>query len=266
LRAGFSGIVHSMWTDHDLGFLDLLLDRRRHRLVGSFHNCSDTFADTIRFPRRLRRFDAIIIMSERQRRFFLDAGVWPERIHVVLHGVDTGYFTPGTAVLEPFTVLAAGGYRRNFPLLREVCVRLKGEAGIRVEVVGPAAFASSFEDLANVRFRSGLSDREYLETLQSCSCLLQTVENATANNVILEAMACRQPVVAERIGGIPEYVDESCAILTEAGAADRLAAALIELRKSPAKRELLAAGARKRAEALDWENVAAQMRRIYERL
>jgi glycosyltransferase involved in cell wall biosynthesis len=84
--------------------------------------------------------------------------------------------------------------------------------------------------------------------------------------VILEAMACGQPVVAERIGGIPEYVDESCAILTEAGDADGLAAGLIELRKSAAKRELLAAGARKRAEALDWENVAAQMRRIYERL
>jgi len=266
LRAGFAGIVHSMWADHDLGFLDLLLDPKRHRLVGSFHNCDDTFVHTIRFPRRLRRFNAIILMSETQRRFFLDAGVWPERIHVVPHGVDTSYYKPGVVGREAFTVLAAGGYRRNFPLLREVCVRLKEEAGVRFEIVGPPAFRPLFEDLSNARFRSALKDAEYIEALQNCSCLLQTVENSTANNVILEAMACGQPIVAERIGGIPEYVGSDCAILTGPGDADGLAAALLELRASPAKRDLLAAGARKRAESLDWENVAAQMRKIYERL
>jgi glycosyltransferase involved in cell wall biosynthesis len=266
LRAGFSGIIHSMWTDHDLGFLDLLLDQRRHRFVGTFHNCSDTFVHTIRFPRRTRRFAAIILMSETQRPFFLDAGVFPERIHVVPHGVDTTYFKPGAPAREPLTVLAAGGYRRNFPLLREVCLRLKGEPDIRFEIVAPPAFSNQFNDLPNVRFRSGLGNAEYLEALQTCSCLLQTVENATANNVILEAMACGQPVVAERIGGIPEYVDSTCAILTAPGDAEALSGALLELRASPARRDHLAAGARKRAETLDWENIAAQMLKIYERL
>jgi hypothetical protein len=117
LRGGFSGIVHSMWADHDLGFLDLLLDRRRHRLVGSFHNCDDTFVHTIRFPGRLRGFDAIILMSRTQERFFLEAGVKPERIHVVRHGVDTECFRPGAmggmgrmgGMGGMFTVLAAGG-------------------------------------------------------------------------------------------------------------------------------------------------------------
>jgi glycosyltransferase involved in cell wall biosynthesis len=268
LRNGFAGVVHSMWADHDLGFLDLLLDRRRHRLVGTFHNCDDTFAHTIRFPRRLRGFDAIILMSRTQEPFFLKAGVKPERIHVVRHGVDTAYFRPAEMgpVRPVFTVLAAGGYRRNFPLLREVCLRLKDEPAIRFEVVGPKAFGSLFEDLPNARFRSGLNDAELLAAYQGCSCLIQTVENATANNVILEAMACGQPVVAENIGGIPEYVDATCAILKTPGDAGALAAALGELRASPARRDALAAGARKRAEMLDWKNVAAEMREIYERL
>jgi glycosyltransferase involved in cell wall biosynthesis len=111
-----------------------------------------------------------------------------------------------------------------------------------------------------------LSDAEFLAAYQNCSCLLQTVENATANNVILEAMACGQPVVAERIGGIPEYVDESCAILTAGGDAAALAGALVELRDDPARRRDLAAGARRKAETFDWKNVAAQMRAIYETL
>jgi glycosyltransferase involved in cell wall biosynthesis len=269
LRRGFEGIVHSMWADHDLGFLDLLLNRRRHRLVGSFHNCSDTAAQTIRFRRRLRGFDAIILMSRAQEGFFLEAGVEAERIWVVRHGVDTEYFreTKGMGGMGGgFTVLSAGGYRRNFPLLREVCLRLKEESAIHFEIVAPAAFRGLFEGVPNARFRSGLSDAEFLEAYQSCSCLLQTVENATANNVVLEAMACGQPVVAERIGGIPEYVDATCGILAAAGDADGLAGALLELRDSPARRDALGAGARKRAEMLDWKNVATQMREIYESL
>jgi glycosyltransferase involved in cell wall biosynthesis len=147
-----------------------------------------------------------------------------------------------------------------------VCLRLKNEAGIGFEIVAPRAWGALFEGLPNARFRSGLTDAEFLDAYQSCSCLLQAVEDSTANNVILEAMACGQPVVAERIGGIPEYVDPTCAILTAPGDAEALAAALIELRASPARRDALAGGARKRAELLDWKNVAAQMRGIYERL
>ena len=269
LRSGFSGIVHSMWADHDLGFLDLLLDRRRHRLVGSFHNCDDTFVHTIRFPRRLRAFDAIILMSRIQAPFFLEAGVDPALIHVIPHGVDTGHFHP-IGPIGPtgpiFTVLAAGGYRRNFPLLREVCLRLKGEPAIRFEIAAPAAWRPLFADLPNTRFRSNLADAEYLEACQTSSCLLQTVENSTANNVILEAMACGQPVVAENIGGIPEYVDATCGILTAPGDTDALASALLELHAYPDRRETLATGARKRAEKLDWKNIASQMCEVYERL
>jgi glycosyltransferase involved in cell wall biosynthesis len=162
-----------------------------------------------------------------------------------------------------FTVLAAGGYRRNFELLREVCLKLEG---VRVEVVAPESWRGLFEDLRNVRFRSGLNDGEFLEAYQGCSCLLQTVENATANNVILEAMACGKPVVAERVGGIPEYVDESCGILVERGDAEGLAAGVMGLRGDRGKRQELGAGARRRAEMLDWENVAGEMRGIYEGL
>lgn len=268
LRAGFSGIVHSMWADHDLGYLDLLLDRRRQRLVGTFHNCDDTFVHTIRFPRRLRSFDAIILMSRTQEPFFLKAGVPADRIHVVPHGVDTEYFRPAAAYSPPpvFTVLAAGGYRRNFPLLREVCLRLKDDPAIRFEIVAPPAWAPLFADLPNARFRSGLDDAQYLAATQSASCLLQTVENATANNVILEAMACAQPVVAEAIGGIPEYADPTCAILAPPGDAPALAAALLDLRASPARRAALATGARARALSLAWPRIAARMQTLYERL
>jgi glycosyltransferase involved in cell wall biosynthesis len=268
IRAGFNGIVHVMWADHDLGYLDLVLNHSRNPLVGSFHNCNDTFVHTIRFRHRLRKFAAIILMSQTQSQFFLKAGVDPARIHVIPHGVDTDYFHP-TPIQNPgpiFKVLAAGGYRRNFPLLREVCLLLKEDPGIRFEIVAPDAFSTFFNDLPNSGFRSGIPDADFLAAYQSASCLIQTVENSTANNVILEAMACGQPVIAERLGGIPEYIDDTCSILSPAGDARSLADSILHLHANPATRAALSSGARARAEALAWPRIANQMRAIYETL
>lgn len=66
---------------------------------------------------------------------------------------------------------------------------------------------------------------------------------------ILEAMAAGLPVVATRVGGTPEVVDESCGRLVPSRDPAALAAALIELRGSPATTRALGAAARTRVES-----------------
>ena len=268
LRKGFSGVVHSMWADHDLGYLDLLLNKKRQKLCGTFHNCPDDFQHTLRFPGRLRNFDAVILMSETQRAFFRGTGVPDEKIHVVLHGVDTEYFTPGsqTDTTGTFTVISVGGFRRNFPLLRKVCERLENTRNIRFKIIAPEAFSEMFAGLANVEFLSGVNDADLLAAYQSASCLLHTAENATANNALLEAMACGLPVVAECIGGIPEYVHGDSALLVEPGNDSTLAGAVKELMQSPALHHGMRVEARKQAETLAWPLVAERMMEIYKTL
>lgn len=264
LRAGFEGVIHSMWADHDLGFLDVLLRRSQHRLVGTFHNCPDTFRETLRYPSRLRRLAAVVLMSEIQRPYFLAAGVDPARIHVVLHGVDTGHFAPGPERLAgEFIVLSVGGYRRNFAAMRQVCEAAAGDARIRFRVVAPPAFRPVFEGLRNVQFLSGISDADLLREYQSSSCLLHVAENATANNALLEALACGRPVVAEMRGGVPEYLTPECARMTPPDDPGALVAAIRALAGDPETAVRLGIAARQRAEELDWRNIADRMRAIY---
>jgi glycosyltransferase involved in cell wall biosynthesis len=257
-----------MWADRDLGFLDLLVNTPRHQLCCTFHGCPDTLAAAIHWPSRLRALGAVIVMSRVQREFFESHGVPSERIHVVLHGVDTQYFRPAEIESSPpaFEVISVGSYRRNFGLLRRVCESLVSEALVRFRIIAPETFRGEFEGLSNTTFISGLSDDALLHSYQGAACFLLTTENATANNALLEAMACGLPVVAESIGGIPEYVSTDGGFLVPPGSLAQLVAAILKLARDPALRSTMGLAARRRAAELDWSLVAKQTRRVYESL
>ncbi len=79
-------------------------------------------------------------------------------------------------------------------------------------------------------------------------------------------MACGLPVIAEGIGGIPEYVNVECGILTTPGSDEALADAIRKLAASPGLRATMAIAARKHAESLSWPRIAARMQEIYQSL
>lgn len=265
LRRNPECIIHMMWADSDLGFLDLLRPSFPFRLCGTFHHCDDTIAGALHYPGRLNRLDAVILMSESQAPFFLNHGVSRDRVHVVLHGVDTQFFRPsGTPPVEAsFRVLSVGGYRRNFAQLRQLCIMLAEQTGIVATIIGPRQELTEFSEIKGIRLLSGISDNELLGEYQSASCFLMTAENATANNAILEAMATGLPIVAERVGGIPEYVNNDCAMLVERGDLEGCVRAIRAIRDSRSQQQSMALAARARAEELDWTKVASRMMDIY---
>jgi len=261
-------LIHFLWAERDLGYINLLNNLTKVPLCCTFHCCPEDLPNILTYQKRLRSLSAIVIMSETQRPFFESCGVASHKIHCILHGVDTKFFLPSNAESPPsnFTVLSVGSYKRNFPLLRQVAVKLKKHPGICIKVVTSKNFYQYFSDLDNVEFVSGLTDFELVETYQSSSCLLLTVENATANNALLEGLACGLPVVAENIGGVSEYVNSDCAIVTEAKNSDLLVEAIIKLSRSTSQCSEMAKAARKRALELSWSKVAVKTEELYKSL
>jgi glycosyltransferase involved in cell wall biosynthesis len=259
--------IHFLWGERDLGYTDLFSDKNLQPLCSTFHACSDDLPSVIPLSsrKRLRNLAAVIIVSETQREFFEQCGVESHKIHFIPHGIDTDFFMPKTNgnPYQPFTVLSVGSYRRNFAYLREVFKQLKISKDIRIKVVSSSNNHNYFSDLENVEFISNVSDADLLGVYQSASCQIISVENATANNALLEGLACGLPVISEKVGGIPEYVNDECSVLTEVGDIKSTVRAIVELSKSSSEYSNMTKASRKRALELSWFNTAQKMEEVY---
>jgi glycosyltransferase involved in cell wall biosynthesis len=86
-------------------------------------------------------------------------------------------------------------------------------------------------------------------------------------NAILESMAAGVPVVATRVGGIPELLEDGVeGLLVEPGDPAALAAAITRISTDEALRVRLGAAARERARSFSWDACTEQHVRLYEEL
>lgn len=261
-------LVHFLWAERDLGYINWLHKKSVPPICCTFHICSDTLPRVIKKRDFIKRLNAVILMSNSQRDFFETCGLDRSRIHVIPHGIDTNFFKPELNVdkYKQFTVLSVGSYRRNFPLMRKVFKAFERDQNVLFKVISSKSNLDYFSDLTNVQFQYGLDENSLLEAYQTASCLLLTVENATANNALLEAMACGLPIISEKIGGIPEYVDDSFSQLSDPGSVEQITDAINELSKNPEKCEDMSSEARKSSLFFDWKNISEKTRLLYENL
>lgn len=207
-----------------------------------------------------------------------DFGVSAEQLHVVPLGVDTQLFKPSPRPRLPGRIIAIAS--ADIPLkgvatLLHAVARLRAERDLelalvaKVEPNGPTHKLIAELGISDiVRVKSGLPDDELAELFASAevACIPSLYEGFSLPAV--EAMASGTPVVASRVGALPEVLgtDGACAELVTPGDAGELTRALGDLLDSPEKRRRLGDAGRKRAlDVFSWESVAAQTVRVYER-
>jgi glycosyltransferase involved in cell wall biosynthesis len=120
---------------------------------------------------------------------------------------------------------------------------------------------------ANVILRGPISRTEVFDELDRADILLNTPRIDNTPVSVIEAMASGLCVVSTNVGGIPHLLEDGRdAILTPAGDAPRLAAAVLRLLEEPDLAAEVSIRARAKAEQFDWSNVLPQMETVFESL
>jgi UDP-glucose:(heptosyl)LPS alpha-1,3-glucosyltransferase len=240
----------------------------------------------VRERRILQGPGVLLANSERSRRDACrDAGIDPERVHVIHNGVDLAAFRaeadprrrqalrsrrglPVDALAVAF--VGSGFARKGLRFAIEMLTAARAR-GARVElVVAGRGRAAPYRRLARrrgvegaVHFAGRVDDVASLYA--ACDAFLLPSLYEAFGNAALEAMACGLPVAVPRQSGVAELLRdgrEGCLLL---GPDDvRRGAAFLEaLARDPERRRALGAGARATAEAHDLERHVDRVLELY---
>jgi glycosyltransferase involved in cell wall biosynthesis len=156
-------------------------------------------------------------------------------------------------------------------LVAAIPAALAQEQTLRLTLAGPgeppADAAALFAAEPRLLWAGWLGPEEKDALLRAVECFVMPSLSEGMPMALLEAMAYGMAIVATRAGGIPELVEDGVTgLLVPPGDPEALAAALTRLAADPELRHRLATAARERAQALDADEVAARLSRIYDAL
>ncbi|MHA6203856.1 glycosyltransferase family 4 protein [Dyella soli] len=195
----------------------------------------------------LRGASAVVTVSQALAGKAAGLGVPPSRIHVIYNGVDPALFSPGSRdqarwrlklLPDSPLVLYVGNLKANkgcIDLLEAFPALLAKQPSARLVYLGAGACHATLVARAKalgcaerVHLAGAVSHEETAHWFHAADLLCLPSHNEGVPNVVLEAMACGTPVVATRVGGIPEVLPEHAGILVPAHDRHALAEALIE--------------------------------------
>lgn len=129
--------------------------------------------------------------------------------------------------------------------------------------------STSFGIEKNVRFAGFVDDdlKALYYKAADIFCLPSMMSTECYPLTILEAMACGVPIVASKIGGIPDAVKEGeNGLLVQARDSELLADAIIYLLENEDVREKMGNNGRKKVEWYSWDKIAEETEKVYEKV
>jgi glycosyltransferase involved in cell wall biosynthesis len=211
-------------------------------------------------------------------------GVKPWSVSVVPNPVDTDKFYPDACVLEKLssladcpTILYVGGaspIKGVCYLLHAMRYLVSEKPNLRLLFVCGGNDKLKLTQLAE-RFGVGnycvflgrIPHDDMPKVYAASTVVVVPSLYESFSRTILEAMACGKPVVATKVGGIPELVvDNETGLLVEPRNAPGLAAAILRILENPQKAREMGSSGRERVKRYYAKNVIARkVLNVYER-
>jgi glycosyltransferase involved in cell wall biosynthesis len=223
----------------------------------------------------MARASSVVTRSAELARLLGDAGIDRAKLHPVYNGIDQERFRPGDRAVSrralglppeaPVILFVGNFYQIKNPLLlvealAQICQDSK-LSRTRLIMAGGGPLKNAIRNLSQqlglakqVVFAGRLDAAGVARHMQAADALALPSDNEGVPNVILEAFACGLPVVASRVGGIPEvHPGDSFGRLVEPRSLASLAAGLRSVLVTPPDREPIAQA----GQTFTWARTAA---------
>jgi len=224
----------------------------------------------VRIEALLSHLGTVVVPSQALALFLARHGFPRGRMHVIPYGVEP-HAVEARPVREPpvFGTAANLEYHKGIELLLAAAARVDPPPAL--EIYGDGSARAGLEAEAA---RLGLTTRfhgfdpDFRSRLGELDVFVLPTRGDNLPVSILEAMAGGLPVIATRVGGIPEQVEDGATgYLVEPDDVDGLADAIGKLASDPARREAFGrAGAEKLEREFSSASVASRLLELYERV
>ena len=219
-----------------------------------------------------RAVDHYVCVSEDSAELTVTQGIPRRRVEVLHNGIDTRRFEfRGPSVGGPAVVVARLAAEKDVAtLLHATALVIRQWPSFRLAIAGDGPCMPELRQLtselgigAHVQFLGMMRDVPALLANAGLFVLSSVSEGVPLT--LLEAMACGLPVVATRVGGIPEVVvDAETGTLVQPGDPVALAAAIVRLVADDERSRQMGAAGRRRVERLfEIRQMVAAYERMY---
>ncbi len=242
-----------------------------------------------------KHFSAIFFHANENRERFLSAFNYPaENIHVIPHGNETFFLKAAAKIRGGEDLRQRYGLQENervvlffgmltpskgLPDLIDAFAIVRQHSSVKLVIAG---YPSKYIDVNALRTQ--VSDHELLDQvifdnryipiesigrlMELATLVVYPYRNATQSGSLQVAYAFGRPVIATKVGGLPEVVEDGrSGFLVPPRAPDKLAKKIVELVNSPDLADQMGRYARQLSVSrYGWEPIAKQIAEVYQHL
>jgi glycosyltransferase involved in cell wall biosynthesis len=221
----------------------------------------------------LGRFGKIIVLCRRDAETF-SRWVSAERVVFIPHGVDTTFFRHDAMARSPNPrVMFVGKWLRDFETAGEVLsAALTRWPQLGADIVLAQQWAAGSKLVAlmghpRVRWHEVVDDYTLRQIYQAAWLLFMPLLETSANNALVEALACGTVPVVNNVGGITDYGGGEAFAMSEDNQPSSYLALMEEHFSNPNRLVERSRACHEFAVAmLDWQLIRARNRSVYEKI
>lgn len=212
--------------------------------------------------------DAVTVISKESLEYYSSLGF---NVTQIPNGLDFSSFDKQEERKFDKQIIFAGrlSKEKGTDTLIEICKILPSEINFIIIGEGPDAdkIKKIEADQKNIHYLGIQNHQQTISLIKGSDVLVQPSISEGISSTILEAMACKTPVIASKVGGNLELIqDQESGILVEPNNHEIFCEKIIELTEESGLREKICTSAYERVKQYDWNVVGKEYLDLYNSL